>query len=429
MKLKKRIYSIVGILCLLGMMLTANSCSSASDVDSGGSNGQDKNVQEEMNAIADVCKNWETGVEEVLNSMRKYQVESNEDDYLAFSHTNGTLFSYTFKDDKLMAAAVMIPVSSDNKVAGNKPDKYQYIGDLNSSMIYVLNTGNTMMSTFDKTVKSQSYHVYGFAPIKSELYEKRELPSVTTISASNIAVRTATLKAEVVNMEEANTCGFLYADNVDMKDAKSVKKTVSQGSFSIDITGLSMGTTYYYQAFAIVDGIYYYGEIENFKTETVPTYKVGDLYPNSSNPIGVVFYTSSDGVNGKIISFESKRTKWDEMGIFSSQYGCTSSTDGKSNTSKMPSASPLKKWVSSLGTGWYCPSTNEWKTIGANYDAVNSTLVSHGYSSLSGVYWTSTERSASTAYVVLIHFDRYETGYTTYHTKDETNSVRAIKEF
>ena len=213
-----------------------------------------------------------------------------------------------------------------------------------------------------------------------------------------------------------------------MNDAKSIKKTVSQGSFTVDVTGLSMGTTYYYQAFAIVDGVYYYGEIESFKTETVPTYKVGDLYPNNTNPIGVVFSTSSDGVNGKIISLEYKWTKWDEMGIFSSQYGCTSNTDGKSNTSKMPSSLPLKKWISSLGTGWYCPSVNEWKTIGANYDAVNATFVSQGYS-LSGVYWSSTERSASTAYVVLIHFDRYETGYTTYHTKDGSNSVRAIKEF
>ena len=363
-----------------------------------------------------------------MKSMRKYQVESNEDHYLAFSHTNGTLFSYTFKNDKLMAAAVMIPSLSENKINGGELEKYQYVGDINSSMIYIQNTSNTMMSISDKTVQSQFYHIYGFAPIASELYEQRVLPSVTTMAASNIAVRTATLKAEVINMGEANTCGFLYADNMDMKDAKSVKKNVSQGSFSIDVTGLSMGTTYYYQAFAIVDGIYYYGEVESFKTETVPTYKVGDLYPNSTNPVGVVFYTSSDGVNGKIISLESKRAKWDEMGIFSSLYGCTSSTDGKSNTSYMPSSSPIKKWISNLGAGWYCPSTNELKTIGANYDIVNSTLVSLGYS-LSGVYWTSTERSASTAYVVLIHFDRYETGYTTYHIKDESNSVRAIKEF
>jgi len=427
MKLKKRIYSIVGILCLLEMMLTANSCSSVSDV-SGTSNDQEKNIQEEMNAIADVCKNWETGTEDVLQSMSKYQIESNDDNYLAFSHTNGTLFSYTFKDDKLVAAAVMISTSSENKVSGGEFDRYQYVGDINSSMIYVQNTSNTMMSVFDKTVNSQFYHVYGFAPITSGLYDKRELPSVTTKSASNVAVRTATLKAEIANMDAANTCGFLYADNVDMKDAKLVKKTISEGSFSIDVTGLSMGTTYYFQAFAIVDDIYYYGEIESFKTETVPTYKVGDLYPNSTNPIGVVCSTSNDGVNGKIISLEYKRAKWDEMGIFSSKYGCTSSTDGKNNTSKMPSSSPIKKWISSLGTGWYCPSTNEWKMIGTNYDVINRAFVNEGYS-LSGVYWSSTECSANTAYVVLIHFDRYETGYTTYHTKDETNTVRAIKEF
>ncbi len=422
-----KIYSIIGIFCLLGLMLTANSCSSASDVDDI-SNDQSKNNQEELNAIADVCKNWEFGTDDVLNSMSKYKVESNEDNYMVFSHTNGTLFSYSFKENKLMAASVMVPALSQNTITRGYFDTYQYVGDLNSSMIYVQNTSNTMMSTFDKTVNSQIYHVYGFAPITSGLYEKRELPTVTTRPATDIAVRTATLKAEVANVSGANTCGFLYADNADMKDAKSTQKTASQGTFSINITGLSMGTTYYYQAFVVVDGIYYYGEVESFKTETVPTYKVGDLYPNSTNPIGVVCYTSSDGVNGKIISFEYKNAKWDEMGIFSSQCGCASSTDGKSNTSKMPSASPLKKWLSSLGTGWYCPSTNEWKTIGANYDAVNSALATKGHS-LSGVYWTSTERSASTAYVVLIHFDRYETGYTTYHTKDETNSVRAIKDF
>lgn len=427
MKLKKRIYSIIGILIFLGTMCSTTSCSSHSDVDGNGSD-QNENIQEEMNAIEEVCTDWESGAETVLNSMEKYQVEAQEDDYLAFSNTDGTLFSYTFKDNKLMAAAVMIPTLSENKIAENKLDKYQYVGDINSSMIYIQNANNTMMSAVDKTVKNQSYHVYGFAPIKSDLYEKRELPAVTTISASNISAHTATLKAEVANMDEANTCGFLYADNADMKNANSVKKTISQGSFSIDVTGLSMGTTYYYQAFAIVDDIYYYGEIESFMTESLPTYKVGDLYPNSTNPIGVVFYTSADGANGKIISLEYERAKWDNMGIFSSKYGCTSSTDGKSNTNKMPSSSPIKKWVSSLGTGWYCPSTKEWKTIGSNYDVVNSTFTSQGYS-LSGMYWTSTERNANTAYVVLIHFDRYETGYTTYHTKDETNYVRAIKEF
>lgn len=422
MKLNKGIYSIVGFLSLLGVMYSAISCSPSSDVDG------DSNVQEEMNAIADVYKIWGSGTGDVLSSMKKYQVESNENDYSAFSHTNGTLFSYSFEDDKLMAAAVMIPATSEDKNVGSELNGYKYVGDVNSSMIYVRNADNTMLSVFNKTVGSQFYHVYGFAPIQSELYENKELPSVTTGSASNITARTATLKAEVVNMDEANTCGFLYADNVDMRDAKTMKKTVSQGPFSIDVTGLSMGTTYYYQAFAIVDDIYYYGEIESFMTETLPTYKVGDLYPNSTNPIGVVFYTSADGANGKIISLESGWAKWDNMGIFSSKYGCTSSIDGKSNTNKMPSSSPIKKWVSSLGTGWYCPSTKEWKTIGSNYDVVNSTFTSQGYS-LSGIYWTSTEYSADKAFVVLIHFANYKTGYTTYHTKDNSNSIRAIKEF
>ncbi len=420
MKLKYRINSIIGVLSILGMMFCSNSCSPSSDV------AEDSYNQDKMDVIADICKNWTAGTDDVLNKMGKYQKETQEDEYLAFSHTDGTLFSYTFKNNGLIAAAVMIPTSTEGKIA--VPDNYQYIGDINSSMIYVQNTSNTMMAAFDKTVNSQSYHVYGFAPIKSDLYEERELPSVTTISASNISAHTATLKAEVANTEEANTCGFLYADNADMKNANSVKKTVSQGSFSIDVTGLSMGTTYYYQAFAIVDDIYYYGEIESFMTETLPTYKVGDLYPNSTNPIGVVFYTSADGANGKIISLESGWAKWDNMGIFSSKYGCTSSTDGKSNTNKMPSSSPIKKWVSSLGTGWYCPSTKEWKTIGSNYDVVNSTFTSQGYS-LSGIYWTSTEYSANKAFVVLIHFANYETGYTTYHTKDGSNSIRAIKEF
>ena len=137
------------------------------------------------------------------------------------------------------------------------------------------------------------------------------------------------------------------------------------GDFTIQITGLTEQTTYYYQMYAIIDNIYYYGETKSFTTTKDVIYQTGDWYPNIVSPIGIVFYTANSGRSGKIVSLDYETgLAWDANGENSKSASCSSTTDGSNND--MPKDSPVAKWVANHGSGWYCPSRSELVSLNNN---------------------------------------------------------------
>ena len=114
---------------------------------------------------------------------------------------------------------------------------------------------------------------------------------VTTGDASEITHCQATLSGTVLNAEQPVDCGVIYGVSEDLSATNGViVSTKSDGGYTIDVSPLSENTTYYYRAYALVDGEYKYGEVLSFKTKsvTVTTGEASDITYNQANLSGTV---------------------------------------------------------------------------------------------------------------------------------------------
>ncbi len=145
---------------------------------------------------------------------------------------------------------------------------------------------------------------------------------------------------------------------------------------------------------------------------------------------GIVFYIykGSDGQDhGLIVDTIETTAKWQNTGVLDT---ADRSWDGAYNTSKMTD-SPAKDSVDArsaiLPGDWYLPSIDELSLLWHNRFHANKALSDGGHTLLSTTahYWSSTESSASIAWVFTFYF-----GYANANlVKTGTRSVRAIRAF
>lgn len=120
-----------------------------------------------------------------------------------------------------------------------------------------------------------NFDFYGFT-VRPVYGPARPSVSVTTGEATDITDYGATLGGIVSNSDEPVTCGIIYDISSTLSSTSgTMLSTSSSGEFSIEVTGLSPNTTYYYCAYVEVDGEYKYGEVLSFTTES-ETITVGD---------------------------------------------------------------------------------------------------------------------------------------------------------
>ena len=356
--------------------------------------------------LNDVSIEWGRSREALINEMSGYNlVPGTEDEMLQFTMSeNGQIISYQLKDGQLCGSIVLLPVDTLAFDILSVLKGYKYIGELTGARIYENVASNTLASVWEPVESNSSYCAIGFAPIKSDAYEDIEPIIITASNAVNITAEKAEIGGTITGYNGNVTCGVLYSINSDMTSAAKKTKKAS-GNFSFEITGLNNNTIYYYQAFATIDDITYYSNVESFKTEFIQTYDIGDWYPDYNNREGVVFYTSSNGAHGKIVSLERNYLYWDTETLFAKSRGCTSTTDGMSNTNMMPRSSSQTlagPWCLDYGQGWYCPARSELVTLAKNINSVNTTLTSKGYQEMGAHYWSSTESSSDKAYIVTL---------------------------
>ena len=390
--------------------------------------------KENKNTQPDAYIVWGASPKDVAEHMRDYIEKEYEDDFSSYvTKDQSTTISYEFKDGELIAAAVIYSPDVNEENIKEKISSYGYVGELSNVQVYANNSINTLGLLYKCEWDDNKYFVLGYSPIESDLYEKAEPIAVSTLLASNIDVSSAIVGGEITGYDGTCTCGILYSMNRDMSSAS--KKTLNKnGKFTTTITGLNYNSTYYYQAFAEIDDIMYYGSVEFFDTKSTILYQVGDLYPNESYPEGVVFSISSGGLHGKIVSLDYGYCWWDTETLFASRRGCTSITDGSYNTPKMPTSSSktlVRTWCTNHGDGWYCPARKELETIASNKNKINSSILSAGGVELGSYCWSSTEYSSDMAYIVCItpwNSTDYAGKYFNV-SKGQGYAVRAVKAF
>lgn len=166
------------------------------------------------------------------------------------------------------------------------------------------------------------------------------------------------------------------------------------------------------------------------------TYEVGDIYPNSSKAIGVVFEITDAGRKGKVVSLDETTVVW---GPLSTVTNATSDMNGATNQTIIKAIPDWAtnylgfKWCDDKNTilsklVWYMPAKNELTAIYAVKAAVNAGLnkVTTSTPTLlgSGIYWSSTESDGSNAWGV-----SFNNGAATTNSKTTSNVVRAIATF
>jgi hypothetical protein len=154
-------------------------------------------------------------------------------------------------------------------------------------------------------------------------------PSVTTNDATSVTTTSATLNGNLASLGTADdvTVSFLWKVPGGSYTPIAAGLKNSVGTFSVDVTGLTPGTTYYFRARAVGDGTSH-GADNSFTTATTPpvatTNNASSITTNSARLNGTL---TSLGTAGSVtVSFEWGTT---------SRYGAETSPQSMSGTGNM----------------------------------------------------------------------------------------------
>ncbi len=115
-------------------------------------------------------------------------------------------------------------------------------------------------------------------------------PSVATGNVITSGPNTATLGGILYTTggDNVTQLGICYSNsaNPTIDDNKSTV-TYTMGNYSISITGLTAGVTYYYRAFATNANGTQYGKVKSFTTKAPPTVSQGNVYSQSKTTVNI----------------------------------------------------------------------------------------------------------------------------------------------
>ena len=189
-------------------------------------------------------------------------------------------------------------------------------------------------------------------------------PTVTTKSATNVKSTSATLNGTVNANGGTTTAWFEYGNTSGTYSNTTSTQTISNGwsdtSVTVDISGLSSKTTYYYRLVAQNSVGTTYGSELSFATTAPPTVTTG-----SATNVTMI----SSTLNGTVNANGTSTTAWFEYGKASGAYDKTTTTQGVSGSSY----TSVSIYVSGLssGTGYYYRLVAQ-NNAGISYGSENS---------------------------------------------------------
>ena len=119
-------------------------------------------------------------------------------------------------------------------------------------------------------LKAGTVENFNITEVEKVVFDKKEVVSLQVGNAENITATGATIFAKL-NADESVTegisCGFFYETSFATRKKVEVEVVGDDGLFSVSLSDLMPGTTYYYQPYAIVNGVTYNGASSFFRTK------------------------------------------------------------------------------------------------------------------------------------------------------------------
>ena len=245
-------------------------------------------------------------------------------------------------------------------------------------------------------------------------------PTVTTNEIINITANSAASGGNITDnggssITARGVC-WSTTQNPTISDSHTTDGT-GTGSFTSNITGLSLDVTYYVRAYATNSIGTVYGQNRNFITYLV----IGDIYAG-----GIVFYL--DGSGGGLVCAESDQSTNAEWGCYGTTIGGTGTAigTGAANTAATDAgcgeagiaARICNDLVLNGKNDWFLPSIDELNLMYEN-------LKLAGIGGFAGVYyWSSSEYSSHYAWG-----QYFIGGNQLYYNKYGIIRVRAVRAF
>lgn len=263
--MKARIFKITIIPYLAISLAIVTGCASDTIIDN-------PDIPSEItNSLNKISTNWLAAREEIKNHMKGYTLSSESTDEIEIydNPKDKSRIAYHYKNDKLISSALMVALEDSiselntNAILKN----YTYIGNINEEKIYSNSNDNTLVCYWTKIPEYPQYTCIGFSPINSDLIGSTEKFSVKT-GEVEIESTKATFKGEITGEGEITEAGFIFGQDPNLDKSKARKTALENPSksYSITVNGIINEAKYYYRSYAIIEGVYYYGDIKTFDT-------------------------------------------------------------------------------------------------------------------------------------------------------------------
>lgn len=259
----------------VGLLLCACSCAETND---------DQSIVNDNGVVdrtlASASTEWGATKEKLIAHMAGYEQVINSNDFMQFATKDHKQnISYQFSNGKLCATAIILSSVYDTSTLLPDKGKYTLLGQLSGASIYENRSGNTMASVWIPVENDSTHVAVGFAPIISDLYASVSPITVETIGCNNVGMIDATVSGSVSGATNASEIGFIYSTKPDLSETKGRKIEIKgSNNFSTKLSGLLDDETYYYCAYAVIDNMFYLGDIKSFTTQQL-TYTIdGESY-------------------------------------------------------------------------------------------------------------------------------------------------------
>ncbi|MDE6339346.1 MAG: formylglycine-generating enzyme family protein, partial [Muribaculaceae bacterium] len=328
-----------------------------------------------------ISTEWGNTPSEIRKHMEGYiSIKDKDDKALIYKDKTGeTFISYKFINNKLSASLLVLKNQNEGLYFDHYLNDYKYIGNINKDRIYQSGKNNTIATT-KENMDDKDFSSIGFAPLISDEYKKAEPLGVETEDEIILSPTQATLYGSVTGVEKEVEVGFLLSlsPNIDEANSRITTLTSNNGRFETTLSGILDQETYYYQAYAIIDDITYYGEVRSFETEPF-TYTV------NGKEFQVI--KVDGGPYGTISILQTEISLNDKFTFAGLDLGITLNCDVDD---EFISIYESKKFFGHLvgltGLAWRYPTSSEWK-FAATGGLKSNNFIYSGSNDINEVAW------------------------------------------